>query len=224
MKRILEPELMDERQQAEAYAGSDFTEPHEAFVRRFAETFPDFEGGHVVDLCCGPADPTIRFARRYPNAYIVGYDGAESMLAIGRRAVESAGLSKRIDLKCQMLPIPVLAGPNAAKFTAVLCNGSMHHLQHSGILWESAKNLGIRGTMVFVVDLMRPPTVEVAQTMIEQCTKPTDPALMKRDFYNSLLAAFRPEEVRVELDAVGLNHFHVEVVTHRHMMIYGKLL
>ena len=83
--------------------------------------------------------------------------------------------------------------------------------------------MGVGGTRVFVVDLMRPPTVEDAETMVQQCTKATDPALMKRDFYNSLLAAFRPEEVRMELDAAGLGDFRVEVVTHRHMMIYGTL-
>ncbi|MDO8530450.1 MAG: class I SAM-dependent methyltransferase [bacterium] len=221
VRRVLEPELMDERQQAEAYAASDFTEPHDAFVRRFSEAFPGFSDGHVADLCCGPADPTIRFARRYPNAYIVGYDGAESMLALGRKAVESAGLSNRIWLRCEMLPIS--AAPEGVHFTAIMCNGSMHHLQHSGILWQSVKNIGSRGTVVFVVDLTRPSTVDDAEMMVQQCTKPTDPALMKRDFYNSLLAAFRPEEVRVDLDAAGLGHFRVEVVTHRHMMIYGRL-
>ena len=49
MKRILEPEeLMDDAAQAEAYATSDFTEPHNAFVDRFATTFPDFLSGRVA--------------------------------------------------------------------------------------------------------------------------------------------------------------------------------
>lgn len=220
MKRVLEPELMNERQQAEAYAASDFTEPHEAFVRRFSETFPDFEGGYVADLCCGPADPTIRFARRYPKAHIVGYDGAESMLALANKAIQEAGLSARITLKRRVLSILRIDEP---VYDVVLCNGSMHHLPNSKILWQSVRSLAKPGTIVFVMDLTRPATTEDAEMMVQQCTKPTDPALMKRDFYNSLLAAFRPEEIRVELDAAGLNHFHVETVTHRHMMIYGRL-
>lgn len=65
MKRIVEPELMEDPAQAEAYATSDFSEPHNAFVDRFKHLFPDFTEGIVVDLGCGNADPTIRFARAY---------------------------------------------------------------------------------------------------------------------------------------------------------------
>jgi len=221
VNRVLEPEeLMDEVAQAEAYATSDFAEPHEAFVTRFAETFPDFSSGKVADLCCGPADPTIRFARRYPDTCVVGYDGAESMLTFGRKAVTQAGLDFRISLKHQLLPIPARTEP---QFNAVLCNGSMHHLPNSTILWDTVKNIGMIGSLVFIMDLTRPATTEAAEVLVQQHTKATDPKLMRRDFYNSLLAAFRPEEVRVDLDAAGLDHFRVEVVSDRHMMIYGQL-
>lgn len=221
MKRVLEPEeLMDDQNQAEAYAASDFSETHEQFVDRFALTFPEFEAGRVADLCCGPADPTIRFARRYPRASVIGYDGAESMLSLGRQAVELAGFSDRIVLKQAMLPLA--PDTENQKFDVVLCNGSMHHLPHSSILWESVKNLGRSGTIVFVRDLVRQPTKEFAAGMVKKCSHPTDPELMKRDLYNSLLAAFSPEEIRGELDAAGLQHFYVKVVNPR-MVIYGIL-
>ncbi len=216
-----EPVLMDDPEQAEAYAVSDHSVPHDAFVDRFGKTFPNFRSGRVADLCCGPADPTIRFALKYPLVNLVGYDGAESMLVFGRKAVKAAGLGERITLVQQMLPIPAETYPEC--FNAVFSNGSMHHLPNSGILWESVKNIGRDGTVVFVVDLMRPATTSQAEVLMQQHTLSTDPELMKRDFYNSLLAAFRPEEVRVELDAAGLDHFRVEVVTNRHMMIYGRL-
>ncbi len=62
MDRVLEPELMDDPTQAEAYAGADFAEENQGFVDRFKEYFPDFLQGKVLDLGCGPADIPIRFA------------------------------------------------------------------------------------------------------------------------------------------------------------------
>ena len=51
-QRIPEPQLMDDEAQAEAYATTDFSEPHQAFVTHFTERFPDFSGGEVMDLGC----------------------------------------------------------------------------------------------------------------------------------------------------------------------------
>ena len=39
MERIPEPELMDDPEQARAYASADFSEPHQAFVERFTQRF-----------------------------------------------------------------------------------------------------------------------------------------------------------------------------------------
>jgi hypothetical protein len=41
MQRIPEPELMDEAEQARAYALADFAEPNERFVACFEATFPE---------------------------------------------------------------------------------------------------------------------------------------------------------------------------------------
>ncbi len=221
MQRVLETtELMNDAAQADAYAASDFTGPHEAFVQRFADTFPTFQAGRVADLCCGPADPTIRFARRFPRVRIVGFDGAESMLAHARQAVSQAGLSDRIKLQQRMLPILDYAGK---RFHAVICNGSMHHLPDSGILWQTIKNIAMPAAEVFVVDLIRPATMDIVERMVQDHTKPSDPEQMKTDFFHSLRAAFRPEEIRVQLDEAGLSQLRVEVISNRHMMIWGEM-
>ena len=72
MQRIPEPELMTDPAQAQAYAETDFSAPHDAFIAHFAARFPDFKTGRVLDLGCGAADVTLRFARAYPDAEIVG--------------------------------------------------------------------------------------------------------------------------------------------------------
>ena len=94
MDRILEPELMEEEEQGQAYAQADFSDPNSQFLELFAANFPGISGsGRVLDLGCGPADILVRFARRYPDCSCVGVDGAEAMLAPGRRVIEQENLS-----------------------------------------------------------------------------------------------------------------------------------
>ena len=76
MERIPEPELMDDPEQARAYASADFSEPHQAFVERFTQCFPGHAPRRALDLGCGAADITIRFARAYPDCELTAVDGA----------------------------------------------------------------------------------------------------------------------------------------------------
>jgi trans-aconitate methyltransferase len=83
---------MDVPLQAEAYAGADFSEPNSKFVAHFAYKFPAFRGDRILDLGCGPADITVRFAARYPQARVVGMDGADAMLESLARSSSSMPL------------------------------------------------------------------------------------------------------------------------------------
>jgi hypothetical protein len=47
---------------------------------------------------------------------------------------------------------------------------------------------------------------------------------LQRDFYNSLCAAFTPDEVTAQLAAAGLNSFHVEAIDDRHLAAWGFYL
>ena len=88
MKRIPEPDLMNGDKQALAYANADFNEPHSLFIELFRQTFSYTNiQGLVLDLGCGPADISIRFAKTYPRCLIEGVDGSKNMLKHGREAV-----------------------------------------------------------------------------------------------------------------------------------------
>ena len=85
MERTPEPELMNDAEQAAAYAFADFEEPHSRFIELFRETFPaEVVAGAVLDLGCGPGDITIRFVHAFPECVVHGVDGAVAMLAHGR--------------------------------------------------------------------------------------------------------------------------------------------
>src|SRR5256712_8367405 len=98
MERVLEPELMDDPAQALAYSRADFEEENQGFVDRFAEFYPEFKAGHVLDLGCGPGDIPIRLARTLPECRITGVDGSPPMIALGLEAIRVAGLADRITL------------------------------------------------------------------------------------------------------------------------------
>lgn len=216
LERVPEPELMDDSAQARAYAEADFSEPHQAFVEHFRRRFPAFAGGKVVDLGCGPADVTLRFARAYPAAHILGVDGAQAMLALAREAVERAGLGGRIRFACLRLPAPALPGG----FDGVISNSLLHHLADPQALWAAVRQAARPGAPVLVMDLMRPESEAELERLVAAYAAEA-PEVLRRDFRNSLRAAYRPEEVEDQLPRAGLGGFRVEVVSDRHLLAWG---
>lgn len=215
MQRVTEPELMVDDDQALAYAAADFAESHEAAVTRFGAAFPDFRGGRVLDLACGPADVTIRFARAYPDATFVGLEGSPPMLALGSQRVAREGLAGRITFEHRVLPDPDLG--ELGEFDAVVSTSSLHHFHDPSVLWSAMRAAGAPGAAVFVQDLMRPESPEDAQALVDRYS-PDEPDVLRRDFFNSLRAAFTPDEVRAQLESAGFTRFTVEPVTDRHLI------
>jgi ubiquinone/menaquinone biosynthesis C-methylase UbiE len=219
MERIPEPEVMDDPAQAVAYARADFSEVNQAFVDRFRATFPAFRMGRVVDLGCGPADIPIRLARALPAAHITGVDASEPMLVLAREAVAAARLADRITVMAGRLPdLPLPDGG----FDAVISNSLVHQLPEGEPFWREVGRLGGTGAVVLVVDLFRPDSAERAREIVTTYAAGAD-AIHQRDYYNSLRAAFTPSEVAAQLEAAGLGHLTVRVVSDRHWGVAGIL-
>jgi len=218
MERIPEPELMNEPEQARAYAEADFAEPHNRFVELLAAAFPALSG-EVLDLGCGPADITIRVARAFPACVLHGVDGAEAMLAHGSQRVAETGLSDRIRLTHGYLPEARLP---CGVYDAVISNSLLHHLADPQVLWQTIAACGRPGAAVFVMDLLRPASRDEAAQLMDRYAADA-PEVLRHDFYHSLLAAYRPDEVEAQLAAASLSGFRVEVVSDRHLTVSGRL-
>jgi ubiquinone/menaquinone biosynthesis C-methylase UbiE len=217
-ERVVEPELMDGAEQAEAYAVADFAAVNARFVDLFRQHFPEFERGTIVDLGCGPADIAIRLARALPQVHLVAIDGSHAMLEHARRAVEAAGLNQRIELRRSLLPGLDSSG---RRFDAAISNSLLHHLHDPMILWWELKNITSAGAPILVVDLMRPLTSDDARALVETYAGHERP-ILKSDFYKSLLAAFTIDEVRSQLAAAGLDRaLTVEPISDRHLSVHG---
>jgi ubiquinone/menaquinone biosynthesis C-methylase UbiE len=219
MERIPEPELMDEPEQARAYAHADFSEPHQAFVERFRQCFPGHRPRQALDLGCGAADITIRFARAWPESRLTGVDGAAAMLVFAREAIAQAGLGDRIQLHQARLPEADL--PRSA-FDTIISNSLLHHLHDLQTLWQAVTHYAAPGAAVFIMDLRRPDSRARAGDLVDEYAG-MEPEILRRDFFNSLLAAFRPEEVTEQLAQAGLATFRVEAVGDRHIIVHGNM-
>jgi SAM-dependent methyltransferase len=208
------------RDQALAYSEADFAAPHQAVVDRWLDAFPDVQRGTVLDVGCGPADVTTRLARALPDLRILGVDGSEPMLALGRGRVRRMGLDDRVTLEHHVLPDAALA--RSGPFDGVLCSSVLHHLHDPAVLWSTVRECGRRGAAVLVVDLARPDTPEAATALTERYAA-GEPDVLREDFRNSLLAAFTVDEVVAQLDAAGLPAFTVAATGDRHLAAWGRV-
>jgi ubiquinone/menaquinone biosynthesis C-methylase UbiE len=221
MKRVTEPELMDDPLQAEAYASADFAEAHSRIVNSFAEFFVDEEpGGHILDLGCGPGDISFRFASCYPECSVVGVDGSKSMIELAnQRKAREGKAADRITFIEGLIPgVPLGTEP----YTAIISNSLLHHLHKPHVLWETIRRHASTGTKIYVVDLFRPKNHASARRLVEAYAA-GEPEILRRDFYNSLLAAFEPGEVEAQLAAAGLDGLSVAVISDRHLVVHGVI-
>jgi trans-aconitate methyltransferase len=222
VKRVREEELMNTPLHAQAYADADFSEPNSTFVALFSDKFPAFNGQEIIDLGCGPADITIRLAARYPQARVVGLDGADAMLDIARKAIlQNTSLANRVDVRRWYIgreknPLGL------ETFHAVVSNSLLHHMRDPLDLWRATRACAAPGAAVFVMDLIRPQSRIEAEKIVEKhAGKETE--VLRGDFLKSLLAAYRPAEIMEQLASTNIDSLNIEVVSDRHLIVFGSM-
>jgi 2-polyprenyl-3-methyl-5-hydroxy-6-metoxy-1,4-benzoquinol methylase len=218
MNRTLEPELMDDPEQALIYAQADFEQENQGFVDRFRDYFPDFSEGHVFDLGCGPGDIPIRFARLFPSCRITGVDASAPMVRLAEDIARKAGLSDRMTFRCERFQD--LAGVSVAD--AAISNSLLHHVPNPLQFWHKLRLVVKPGSPVLVMDLLRPDSPEDAQAIVDRYASDA-PDILRRDFYHSLLAAFTEDEIGAQLAQMNLTRLLIDVVDDRHWVVGGLI-
>ncbi len=225
MERISEPELMNDPEQVLAYSHADFDAAHQSVIENFTQIFPnDPPLKAFLDLGCGSGDVTVRFAQQFPNSKIDAVDGADEMLKQAAILIEQESLNERIKLHHQQLLNCTFENNN---YDAIISNSLLHHLHDPQHLWSIIKRIvsnknNTADTAIYVCDLFRPETKQIANELVDQYAS-KEPEILRKDFYNSLLAAFTPNEVRTQIDNVDLDSMNIDIVSDRHMLIYGYL-
>jgi cyclopropane fatty-acyl-phospholipid synthase-like methyltransferase len=209
---------MTEDEQAFAYAAANFAEVNEPVAGWFQNHFSPLQPGtRLLDIGCGTADMTIRLVHAYPGISALGIDGSGIMLSFGQDLVKKAGLTSRIVLERRYFPDAELETPG---FDAVTATNLLHHLSDPLAFWEASRRCAQPGAPIMIADLRRPSDEQMVQHLVERYAWRALPPL-RRDFVNSLHAAYTVTEVRQQLDAVGLSDFTVEEAGPLHLVAWG---
>lgn len=217
MDRVLEPELMDDEEQSEAYARADFSTSNQFFVDSLIRDLP--RGAcRVLDIGCGPGDVVIRLARAVPGVSITAIDGSAPMISLARTSIRAGGLADRVTAMQGYVPGVALEEHG---FDAILSKDLLHHLPDPSVLWREVVRLGRTGALVAVMDLVRPSTPEAAHAIVDRVAASESP-ILRKDFFNSLCAAFTVDEIRQQLADAKLD-LDVAQVTDRHLLVKGLL-
>lgn len=218
MLRVLEPELMEDAGQVFAYAKADFNRPHGEFIRRLKNVVknPAFSG-QALDLGCGPGDISCRFVKAFPSATVDAIDGSRLMIDFALNTIDAKTLN-RLNFIHGKLPDYRLPSDH---YDVIFSNSLLHHLPDPQVLWQTIKKYAKPGTQIAVMDLLRPGRVYLAKTLVDMYTA-TEPEILRRDFYNSLLAAFSLAEIKKQLADADLP-LSVEKISDRHVFISGAI-
>jgi len=215
MKRTLEPEVMDTRAEADAYAAMDHHEANEAFVERL---FALGATGRMLDIGTGPGQIPVRVCARDAEARITGVDLSEPMLEHARRLRAECALDARIDYRladASALPFP------DAGFDAVFSNTILHHIPDPAPFLREARRVLRPGGALLIRDLFRPASSQDADALV--ALHAADATREQQAlFRDSLHAALTPEELRQLADASGLADAELRVDTDRHVSLQTR--
>ena len=89
------------------------------------------------------------------------------------------------------------------------------------MLWASVRRFARPGAPVLIMDLLRPSSRAEVDQLVERYAAGEAPFL-QRDSHASLCAAYRPEEVRAQLERAELPAFRVEATSDRHFIVHGR--
>ena len=156
MKRIPEPEVMDDVLEAESYA----SEAALAYLSRIDDTFVErflrigLKDGLVLDLGSGPGVIPIKIALKCKGLEVLGVDLSEAMLQIASKNLQAAGLGSRV--RFARADAKRLDFPDCT-FDAVISNSLLHHLQDPRVVLVEAARVLKPGGVVLIRDIRRPP-------------------------------------------------------------------
>ncbi len=222
MKRIPEPELMNDPEQAAAYAGPELNNAYWLFVQFFQKYFPTLlPDDAILDLGCGPAAIPLRLARLFNNCEIHCVDGAAHMLAQGKEAAQREGLAHQVfffqGTLPDKLPLP------RERYGTVISNSLLHHLENPMILWDAIHNYCLPNAAVLIIDLLRPASEEQARFVVDKYL-PDAPPILRHDMLLSLCAAFTLDEVAAQIKQANLaESLTLTMTTSFQFAVYGHL-
>lgn len=218
MNRILEPEVMDTWLEATAYDAMDFESVNTIFATDAIDLDP--HAIKILDVGTGTARIPILMCQKRPQYLITAVDLAQSMLIIGQRNVEEAGLNQRIRLErvdSKRMPYPDL------EFDMLISNSLVHHLPDPLSFFQELKRLVRPGGAILIRDLIRPDSDPTVNSLVASIGTEYDQH-QQQLFRDSLKAGLTIAEVQDLIDRVGLSQVKLSQSSDLHWTIERKKL
>ncbi len=212
MLRVLEPEVMDTRRDAEEYDAMDFMDANMKFAEDAIALVKDVGAPLVLDIGVGTGQiPELMLSRR-GDMEMLAIDLAQEMLKIATIRLASAGLYDRcklarMDAKKMRLP--------DAKYDLVICNSTIHHIPDPHLVWREIARVCKPTGAIIVRDLVRPPTMEDAWAIVNRVAAGGH-IRQNQLFFDSLCAALEIKEVDAMVKDAGLRRMRVAKCSDRH--------
>jgi ubiquinone/menaquinone biosynthesis C-methylase UbiE len=211
MERILEPEIMDGAEEAEAYESMDFSASDQAFVDRALKLC--LHPCVIADLGCGNG--------KIPSAIAPGLTAPSILYAIDRSLPMLALARQRLRQQCNAICISAdvkqLPFPDQS-LDIIVSNSLVHHLPDARILFREIRRVIGPGGAILIRDLFRPATPEARELLVARYASGGS-QLQIELFRNSLQAALTPAEVSAQLEECGLSGFSIHCPTDRHWSV-----
>ncbi len=218
MNRILEPEVMDTWLEATAYDAMDFVGVNSAFAADAIALDP--HAIKILDVGTGTARIPILMCQQQHQYLITGVDLAQSMLIIGQRNVEEAGLMQRIKLErvdSKRMPYPNL------EFDTIVSNSLVHHLPEPLSFFQEVNRLIRPNGAILIRDLIRPDNDRIVNQLVDKIGENYDNR-QRQLFRDSLQAALTLTEVQDLIDRSGLKQVKLSQSSDLHWTIERQKL
>jgi ubiquinone/menaquinone biosynthesis C-methylase UbiE len=220
LPRTLEPEVMDEPDEARDYDAMDHAEVNRLFVRDFLELAGSARLGaepHVLDVGTGTAQIPLELCRHDASWRVTAVDLSHEMLKLAERNVAAAGFCERVQVvytDARRLPFP------DGRFPAVMSNSIVHHIAEPGPVLAEMRRVLRPGGVLFVRDLLRPQDEHSLERLVAQYAGGENEHSQAM-FRASLHAALTLDEVRQLLAAAALPPEWVRQTSDRHWTAAG---
>jgi ubiquinone/menaquinone biosynthesis C-methylase UbiE len=216
MDRILEPEIMDTWLEATAYDAMDLAVVNSAFAADAIALDP--YAVKILDVGTGTARIPILMCQQQPQYLITAVDLAQSILIVGQRNIEEAGLIQRIRLEridAKRMPYPDL------EFDTIVSNSLVHHLPDPLSFFQQIKRLIKPHGAILIRDLIRPEQDSRVDELVSKIGGDYDDR-QQQLFRDSLKAALTLAEVQDLIDRVGLPQVKLSQSSDLHWTIERK--
>ncbi len=216
LSRVLEPEVMNDRDEAVQYNDMDHTEVNRNFVTDLLAAGP--LGLDCLDLGTGTALIPIELCLRNEDVRVMATDASSVMLDLARYRLEINSLTQRIQLHLGDAKKLIFEDHF---FDTVMSNSLVHHLPSHETFFKEAMRVLRPNGLLFVRDLCRPASLVQLESLVSTYAAHETPSSQQM-LRQSLHAALSLDEIRSLATDAGLPADCVAMSSDRHWTLSAR--